>query len=267
MARWASLIDRRRAERPVVLIDAGNFCYPRARRNAGFEDDFFFEGMRLLGYDAAGIGSNEIRYGRAALLERTSRAGIELLGTNIRLRGGDGVLGAPWTIVHAGGRRTLFGREGGIRVGIFSVTLAHFVYGVDRPARDLYEVVDPRLAALEAVSRLREEGCDLIVAVSVQGWEKSVDLAVQVPGIDVVINGTRSHPSAHGERVSGALVVDTGPPRSSLAEVSIVWRGGTPSASVIEQGGEARSGLERADLKELQERYERETKRRGIGIR
>jgi 2',3'-cyclic-nucleotide 2'-phosphodiesterase (5'-nucleotidase family) len=266
MARWASLIDLRRTERPAILVDSGDFCYPRARRHAEFEDDFFFEGMRLMRYAAAGIGSNEIRYGRERLLERASEADLVLLGTNIIDKRGDGTLGRKWTIVQAGGRRSLFGREGGVRVGIFSVTLPHFVYGVDPLAQKYYEVIEPRLAALEAVSRLREKNCDLIVAISNQGWDKSVAFAEQVPGIDIVINGRRSHPSAFGEMHGGALVVDTGPHRTTLAEVSVVWRGGVPSATVVDRGGEALRMPERPDLKELQDRYERESKERGIKI-
>lgn len=266
MARWASLIDTRRADRPVVLVDTGDFCYPRARRNAEFEDDFFFQGMRLMRYDAAGIGPAEIRYGRADLLERAAEARLRLLGTNILDRRGHGTLGERWTIVHAGGRRTLFGREGGVRIGIFAVTLPHYVYGVDPIAQEYYEVVDPRIAALEAVSRLREEGCDLIVALSFQGWPKSVALAEEVPGIDIVINGKRSHGSAWGEAHGGALVVDTGPHRTTLTEISVVWRGGAPVATVTDRGAEAKRMPDRPDLKELQERYERDAKQRGIKI-
>ena len=266
MARWASLIDIRRTERPAILVDTGDFCYPRARRNGQFEDDYFFEGMRLMRYAAAGIGSNEIRYGRERLLERAAEADLTLLGTNIIDKRGNGTLGRPWTIVQAGGRRTPFGREGGIRIGIFSVTLQHFIYGVDPLAQKYYEVIDPRLAALEAISHLRERNCDLIVAISHQGWDKSVAFAEQVPGINIVLNGQQSHPAAFGEMHGGAFVVDTGPHRTTLTEVTVVWRDGVPAATVTERGGEALRMPERPDLKELQQRYEREAKQQGIKI-
>ena len=246
MARWASLIDARRAERAVILVDAGNFCNPRASTHA------------------VAIGPNEIRYGRARLLERADDTRLTLLAANIFDRRGNGTLGAPWTIVHAGGRRTLFGREGGVRVGIFAVVLPHLIYSIDPIVNDYYDVIDPRMAALEAVSSLRARGCDLIVAISHQGWSRSVELAGEVPGIDIVINGWRSHPTAHGETHHGAFVVDTGPNRTTLTEISVVWRGSEPEARAIERGGELQSLSEQPDLKELNDRYEREARARGI---
>ena len=44
----------------------------------------------MIGYVAAGVGADEIRFGRQRLLERVDRAGFELLSANIYdKRGGE----------------------------------------------------------------------------------------------------------------------------------------------------------------------------------
>ncbi len=264
MARWASLIDKRRTQHPVILLDAGGFCNPAQGSTAAFDLDYFFEGMRMIGYAAAGIGSDEIRFGRKRLLERVDRAGFELLSANIYDKRGREMLGAKYTVIKAGGRRTLIGTKGGVKIGVFSVALPLFIHEIDPNIPLHYDVLDPRIAALEAVSILKEKGCDLIVALSYQGWVGSLALAESVDGIDIVINGRREHTRPTGEKVGHTTVVDTGIRRISLTEVFVEWTDGSPRVRVRESGPEAKGMKGRDDLVELEKRYERELEARGI---
>lgn len=264
MARWASLIDKRRSEHPAILLDAGGFCDPGQGHDTSFEADYFFEGMRMIGYAAAGVGANEIRFGRDRLLERVDQAGFRLLSSNIYDKRGDGMLGAKYTVIRAGGRRTLTGTKGGVKIGIFSVALPLLIHEIDPEIPKYYDLLDPRIAALAAVSALREEGCDLIVALSYQGWPGSLALAESIEGIDIVINGKREHNRPTEEKAGGAMVVDTGIRRISLTEVFVEWTGGNPRIKVRESGPEAKRLKGRDDLLKLEKKYETELRNRGI---
>jgi len=264
MARWASLIDKRRTMHPAILLDAGGFCNPDQGKNAAFDAGYFFEGMRMIGYAAAGVGTDDIRFGRKRLLEESRKAGFELLSANVYDKRGGGLLGAEYTVIRAGGIRTLTGVKGGVKIGVFSVILPLFVHEIDPDISLYYDVPDPRIAALAAVSALREKGCDLIVALSYQSWPASLDLAGSVDGIDVVINGRREHNSPIGEPVGRTMVVDTGIRRISLTEVLVEWVSGSPRIKVRESGPEAKALKGREDLLELEKSYERELRERGI---
>jgi len=264
MARWASLIDKRRTKHPSILVDAGGFCNPDQGKTAAFDADYFFEGMRMIGYSAAGVGTDDIRFGRRRLLEKAGEAGFRLLSSNVYDKRGGGLLGAEYTVIRAGGRRTLTGVKGGVKIGIFSVILPLFVHGIDPDIPLYYDVLDPRIAALSAVSALRAKGCDLIVALSYQSWPASLELARSVDGIDVVINGRREHNRPTGEMVGRTMVVDTGIRRISLTEVLVEWSAGGARIAVKEAGPEAKSMEGRDDLLELEKRYERELRERGI---
>jgi 2',3'-cyclic-nucleotide 2'-phosphodiesterase (5'-nucleotidase family) len=264
MARWASLIDKRKTKNPAILLDAGGFCNPDQGKNAAFDADYFFEGMRMIGYAAAGVGPDDIRFGRKRLAEKAREAGFVLLSSNVYDKRGSSLLGADYTVIRVGGRRTLTGIEGGVKIGVFSVVLPLFVHEIDPDISLYYEVLDPRIAALAAVSALREKGCDLIVALSYQSWPASLDLAGSVDGIDIVINGRREHNSPTGEMVGRTMVVDTGIRRISLTEVLVEWKAGSPRIAVKEAGPEAKSLKGRNDLLELEKKYEHELRERGI---
>lgn len=264
MARWASLIDKRRERHPAILLDAGGFCNPAQGKATAFDTDYFFEGMRRIGYAAVGVGADEIRFGRDRLIERIDEAGLKLLSANIYDKRGGEMLGSKYTVIRAGGRRSLLGIEGGVKIGVFSVTLPLFIHEIDPDIPRFYDVYDPRTAALEAVSDLRDKGCDLIVALSYQGWKGSLELAGSVDGIDVVINGRREHNRPTGKLVGQTMVVDTGIRRISLTEVKVEWASGKPGIKVAESGPEAKKLEGRPDLIELEKKYESELRTRGI---
>lgn len=228
MARWASLIRRRRSERPILLVDAGDFCTSSISRYQEIKDRYFFEGMKRLGFDAIGIGENEIKFGRKRLLKTMKSADLPLVSSNIIDKRGDDHFVSPYIIKTAGGNRILFWRRGGLKVGILSVILPVYVHSIDENVSKYYDVRDPRMTALETVSTLRERGCTLIIALSHLGWENSLELAKDVPGIDIVINGHRRHNGTYHQFVGETIVIDTGINRSSFTEIEVTFHDGAP---------------------------------------
>jgi 2',3'-cyclic-nucleotide 2'-phosphodiesterase (5'-nucleotidase family) len=266
MARWASLVERRRRERPTLLIDTGDFSLPPGTGNRALKERLFLDGMRLLRYDAVGIGESEIRAGLDAVSTAADRHGIPLVCSNLIDRT-VGRPALPTTIVKdVGGKRTLFGRTGTVRVGIFAVVLPTLVYGAAPGVAARYEVVDPRLAALEAVTNLRRDGCDLIVAVSHQGWPRSLDLAREVPGIDLVLNAHREHADPYMERIGSTYVVDGGETERSFTEVEVQFAGDTLSAAVTNVCPDALATPGDPRFLKLQARYTKELTRGVSGL-
>jgi len=262
MARWASLIDKRRTQHPSILLDAGDFCGSAQWDKETSDIRYFFEGMRMIGYAAAGIGSDEIRFGHRRLQEKADRAGFELLSANISGIPDGEIPGARYTVIRTGGRRTLTGTKRGLKVGVFSVALPQFIYETGPDIHLQYDILDPRIASIEAVSALKEKGCDLIVALSYQSWPMSLALAECVDGIDIVINGRPGHDRSTGKKVGRTTVVDTGIKTTSLTEVFVEWTGGSPAIMVRESGPEAKTMKGRDDLVELEKRYMRELENR-----
>ncbi len=239
MARWASLIKKRRSTNPVLLVDTGDFCQSHKTKLQKVTDQYFFEAMKLMGYDAIGIGDKDVRLGRKKLLKTAKSNRLPLVSSNIIDKQSHKLMGAPYIIKDIGGKRTLLGRKDAIRVGILSVVLPIYIYNIDKLATRYYEVANPKIAALDAVSKLREKGCNLIIALSHQGWGNSLDLAEDVPGIDIVINGHRSHAETYQKWVNNTLVIDTGEKRTTFTEISVTFEGDSLSITALDAGKEA----------------------------
>jgi 5'-nucleotidase/UDP-sugar diphosphatase len=262
MARWASLIEQRREKKPVLLVDAGCFCPARRSKNQDIKDHYFFEGMRLMKYDAAAVAGNEIKYSSGKLIRTAKDIGLPLVSSNIIDRRTGKLLVSPFIIKDLGSKRTLFGRKGGIRVGIFSVVLPDFVYSVDKLAPKYYEVKNPKIAALEAVSKLKKKGCHLIIALSHQGFDRSLNLAEEVPGIDIVINGHRSSIKTHKMFVENTLVVDTGTNRTSFTEIKVKFEKDLLIKTALDVGNVALKMKDHPEIIKLERLLEEETRQR-----
>ena len=232
-ARWASLIEERRRERPVVVIDAGDFSPLPDAAGPAPDDWRFIEGMRLLPYDAIGIGERETRFGLEDILTNRRSRGLPFVSSNII----DRSTGRPATrtviVKELGGERSLFGRRGVLRAGIFAVALGEYVFASRQDVSSRYDVVDSKLAALEAVTNLRSAGCGLIVAISHQGWPQSLELARDVRGIDIVLNGHPSHEHALRQIVGRTVVFDAGMAEPALVEVLVTVSGDSVAATLV----------------------------------
>lgn len=256
MARWATLIEQRRSERPVLLVDTGNFCARKRAKKQDVQDRFFFEAMKLLRYDALAIGENEIIFGKKRLLETTQQNGLELVSANIIEKKSGEPLAAPYTISEIGGTNMLLMRIGALKVGIFGVVQPSLVYSADRLTRDYYEIEDPQTAALRASSELREKGCDIVIALSHQVWDKSQQLAKKVPGIDLVVSSHRIEIETHSEMHGGTLLVGSGDKKTSFTEIRVDRIDGLWEMTAVDRGDELLELTDHPRFKSLEKEYQ-----------
>lgn len=241
-----------------MLIDAGNFCTPWRTRYQYIKDRYFFEAMKRLGYDAIAVGPDDVRFGRKRLLKTVEEYDLPLVSSNIIDKRGTGHLGAPYIIRTVGGSRLLFWRRGGLKVGILSVVLPAYIHSINEEIDKYYDVSDTRISALETISTLKEAGCELIIALSHLGWENSLEFAEAVPGVDIVINGHRTHNGMYHEYVGETIVVDTGINRSSFAEITVTIENGTPGYNAQDMGKVLLSFDGDPEFTALEKSYEKE---------
>jgi 2',3'-cyclic-nucleotide 2'-phosphodiesterase (5'-nucleotidase family) len=263
MARWAALLENKREERPVLLIDAGDFCAVGKLRDKEIKNEYFFKALEMLRYDALGVAENEILFGRKNLEGMARKCKLALLSANILDRKSGRPIFGRHLIKRTGGSRFLFLRSGGVRVGVFSVSDPELIYSSDRLVRNYYEIIDPRIAALDAVSTLREKGCDIIVALSHQEWNKSVDLAREVPGVDIVVTSHSSMSAARSEDIEGVLVVAPGNNTTSFTEIEVSWAESGTRMSVIDWGKDLLKMKDHPEFLELEEEFKKATGKTG----
>ena len=203
LAERASFIASVRKENPaVIVLDAGDINTGTALSNT-FEGEIDVKAYNMMGYDAVAFGNHEFDRPLATLKAQMKLARFPFISANVRYRDGR-YLGKPWII-----------REyGDIRVGVFALTTRRTPV-IARPDASL-EFADELEAARGAVRELRTgKGCDVVIALThlglveeTNGYVTSEDLAREVDGIDLIIDG-HSHTFLDAPRIAGKTAIVT----------------------------------------------------------
>jgi 5'-nucleotidase/UDP-sugar diphosphatase len=179
VARLKAVVDDIRDEADNVLfLDAGD----------QFQGTLFFtvggaevvaDVMNELEYDAMCVGNHEFDAGPGELATLIDRVDFPVLSANIDASADSDLSGAilPYEIF-------VFGRE---PVAVIGLTTEHTAIA-SSPGPDV-QFLDAIAAAQRAVHGLEERGIDVIVALTHLGYERDLELAGSVDGIDVIVGG------------------------------------------------------------------------------
>jgi len=199
-----------------LLLDAGDVLHGQAFATSK-RGELSAIVLNLMGYDALATGNHDFDYGQERLLELADKYRLNFLSANVMKS--DGYVFSPY-IVRS---------WNDIKVGIFG--LATPATGTSTDPRNLkgLEIKDPTETSRKMVRLLKEEGADLIIAVTHMGSEpyckpSSLTIAEETPGIDVIIDGhSHSVLTARVGRSDGseALVASAGCYFQNLGKVMI----------------------------------------------
>ncbi len=181
VARVKTAIDQKRAEldgQNVLVLDAGD----------PFQGSLFYstykgaaeaEFMQAIAYDAMAVGNHEFDDGPQGLADFIEAVSFPVVSGNLDLTGEPVLDGKVENHVVL--------EVGGQRIGIVSA-LATDTVETSSPGEGV--IFQDEIEALKAdVAMLNAEGVDIIIALNHVGLRKDLDIAANVPGIDVVIGG------------------------------------------------------------------------------
>ena len=245
-ARQATLIAQRKQARkdqgPVLVLTAGDYSmgtpFGAATRETGGE----LQLMSLMGYDAVTFGNHEFDLGPDGLgksIGVAARAGHipAVVASNTDFSKDDPTLAGLQSLTKEGViRRYTVIERGGMRFGIIGL-MGNEAVSVAVGAGAV-KFADPIAAAKELVKVLRaKEKVDVVIALTHGGMVKDkegrytrgedVELAREVPGIDVVISGHSHTFLREAIIINGrAPVVQAGKNGDDLGELVVTMDGG-----------------------------------------
>ncbi len=167
----------------VILVDAGDFVQGTPYFNF-FKGDVEIQMMNKLGYDVAVLGNHEFDNGVDALIYMIEQAEFPFIAANYDLSQSklkDYV--SPTVILD----------KGGVKIGFIGLASNP----EDLIAKKNFEgitTIDPVKAANEYALKLKEQGCDYIVALSHLGYNSNDNtgdrmIALKTENIDLIIGG------------------------------------------------------------------------------
>jgi len=211
LSRTAALIDAVRAEATnAMLVDNGDFlqgnpmgdyiAYERGMKDGDMHP--VIAAMNTLGFDASTLGNHEFNYGLDFLMKSLAGANFPIVSANVVKKMGaspreDETMIKPYIILD---REVTdgAGEKHPIRVGLIGFVPPQIMNWDRKHLEGNVQTRDIVTTAAAWVPQMREEGCDIIVALShsgigaaehTDGMENASTPLARVDGIDAIMTG------------------------------------------------------------------------------
>ncbi len=178
--------DLRESEKGILVLDSGDLLFKRffnpipENELKGISEKAYLiiESLNLIGYDAVGIGEDDLTLGKDFLVEISKKANFPFLSSNLFDEASGNTLF----------RSSIIKEVNGLRIGIFSLLSSEFFTGPSEPRKKGLMIRPPIEVAQEMVKELKPK-TDLILLLSHLGYVKDIELAQTVPGIHIIVGG------------------------------------------------------------------------------
>lgn len=173
--RWNAMTAY--AEESRLFVDAGNMLFKTTKAADYLAPQWFeqaagvLEAYNLLHADAATVGETDFALGVRKFEELAGKAAFPFVSANVYWKGTDRLFLKDSVVVTKMGKK----------IGIFGVFHPELVLPDELEARD------PIAHGRAAVRKLREAGAEMVVALSHQGYDRDVEFARAVKGIDLLV--------------------------------------------------------------------------------
>ncbi|WP_299677574.1 bifunctional 2',3'-cyclic-nucleotide 2'-phosphodiesterase/3'-nucleotidase [uncultured Roseobacter sp.] len=281
LARTASLIQSIRDEASnALLIDNGDFlqgnpmgdyiAYERGMKEGDMHP--VIQAMNSLGFDASTLGNHEFNYGLDFLMKALARADFPVVSANVALELGsdptkDKTLIPPYVILdHAVTDGA--GAEHPIKVGLIGFVPPQIMTWDRRHLEGKVQARDILETAQAYLPQMKEEGADIIVALShsgigspnaTEGMENAAVPLAGLDGVDAILTG-HSHlvfPSSEYDGFSG-VDVGAGTVMGTPATMGGFWGShmGLIDLLIEKEGGEWRVVSAASEARPISKRNE-----------
>lgn len=165
--------------------------------------------MKLMGYDAVTIGNHEFDYGSEVLASYYKTADFDKGNSNTSIISSN--LNIPENhpldsiLIEA---NKIYALSNGLKVGVFGI-FGNNAYKIT-PKAEPIKIFDPVKIAKQQVETLRQQGADIVVALTHSGIEEDRQLAKKVKGIDVILGGHDHITTNVPEKIKGTYLFHSG---------------------------------------------------------
>jgi len=178
--------DLRESQKGVLVLDSGDLLFKRFSnpmpenelKGMNEKAHLIIESFNLTGYDAIGIGDDDLTLGKEFLLEISKKANFPFLSSNLLNEASGKVLF----------QSSLIKEINGLRIGIFSLLSPDFFTGPSDPRKKGLTIRQPIEVAQAMVKELKPKA-DLIILLSHLGYVKDIEMAQTVRGINIIVGG------------------------------------------------------------------------------
>ena len=170
----------------MLVLEAGDLLFkkysapiPEKELKAAVQKAYLIlDSLNIMGYDAMGIGDDDLTLGKEFLLKISKRAKFPIISSNVFDEGSEKPLF----------KTSMIKEISGLRIGIFSLLSPDVFLGPSDPRRKGVIIRPPIETAQNLVNELTPK-TDLIILLSHLGYPKDVELAQTVSGVHIIVGG------------------------------------------------------------------------------
>jgi len=210
-APLATLLERERQSHALTLTTLGGDFLSPSLLSGATKGQHMVALLGQLGVEVAVFGNHEFDFGPEVARQRLGESAFPWLATNIEQADGQPFAHAPVTWTR---------RLGDVTVGLFGVITPSTAVS-SSPGPEVH-FLDPIAPAQAAVAALRQQGAQVVVALTHLDLADDRALVRAVKGIDVVLGGHDHDPIAWYE--NGALILKAGYDGHYLGAVDLAVR-------------------------------------------
>lgn len=219
LARRGTLVQGARETRGgLLLVDSGDLFFDRYRNAIPAEQltpmsekaRLILACYNLLGYDALGIGDDDLTLGRDFLLDLSRGAHFPFISSNLLDKQTKEALFRTHVILE----------KGGLTIGIFSLVSPYFLSNESDSTIRGITFQEPFDKARDIIAQIRSQA-DLVVLLSHLGFTADIELAETVPGIDVIVGGHSGRSLSYPMRIKDTLIVQLGSKGLHVGELGL----------------------------------------------
>lgn len=213
------LISIKKNTKDCMLLDAGD-CTQGTNWTSDSHGEKMIELMNAVGYDIMTLGNHEFDYGKEALRINSELANFPMISANTLDENG-----IPFLQSETNNGCNMIKEICGKKIGFFGITTSETPYSTHPDNTKGVIFKDEVQTSKQQVDYLKQQGADIIVAIMHLGnSDKNVSseqVALEVPGIDVIIDG-HSH-EVYSKTVGHTLIQQTGTKAQRLGKIEIAF--------------------------------------------
>ncbi|NGP44819.1 LysM peptidoglycan-binding domain-containing protein [Bacillaceae bacterium SIJ1] len=219
-AKLKTIIEESEEENPNTLVlDAGDTLHGTTFATL-MKGESIVQILNAIDVDALAPGNHDFNYGKDHLQALQGLMDFPVLAANVLKEDGSSEF-QPYEIQEIDG----------VQIGIFGLASPETTYKTHPDNVKGLTFEDPVDAAKRTVSQLEAEGADIIIALAHVGLDESSEdtsdqIAAQVPGIDLIVDGHSHTTLPEGmDAENGTLIVSAGEYLKNVGVVELQWDG------------------------------------------
>jgi hypothetical protein len=183
------------------VLDAGN-VFGSSGLQAQIKAEVAVEGMSMMSYDMFNLGSEDFNFGTEFLLEYTGKFNVPTINANIVYEDTGENITSPYKIVKFGNLKVGF-------IGIVSKEYEDEILQSNSDNSREIIVLDEQDVLQTQIEKIKDE-VDIIILLANVGMKKSITIAEQTEGIDVIICGHGDDETDRPYWINGVYIVKAG---------------------------------------------------------